>query len=279
MVDGDEVAGSVWSPGEIDLIVAEYFWMLEQELAGRGFNKRERNRGLREFVHRSHASIEFKHRNISAVLAELGHPWIAGYKPGANYQRVLTDGVERYLDERRGMLDYVPSVERSTAYRQIIIEEPPQPLSLDPRSDAATRRLVAKFDPAARDARNRALGKQGEAQVFQAEVERLSAAGRNDLASKVIWTAEELGDGAGYDILSFAINGSERLLEVKTTLGRKNTPFFLTHNEKCVSEERPEVYRIVRLFDFAHQPRAFRLAPPWDQHFLLRPSVYLASFC
>ena len=31
--------------------------------------------------------------NISAVLAELGHPWIDGYKPYGNYQQLLADVV------------------------------------------------------------------------------------------------------------------------------------------------------------------------------------------
>ena len=278
MVDGNENAGSVWSAAEIDLIVAEYFWMLEAELEGRGFNKRERNRGLRELIQRSHASIEFKHRNISAVLAELGRPWIAGYKPGANYQRVLIDGVERYMDSHRDFLDLGTVAVPPAAEADIIFEEAPVEQSLDFRNDPAMKRLVAKFDPAGRDARNRALGKQGEERVFRSEIARLTAAGRHDLAAKVIWIAEEFGDGAGYDIHSFSVDGSERLLEIKTTLGRKTTPFLLTENEKCVSEERAEVYRIVRVFDFARQPRAFKLAPPWGGQLVLRPSIYRASF-
>lgn len=78
-------------------------------------------------------------------------------------------------------------------------------------------RLVRKFDPAARDSHNRALGRQGEEPVFYAERFRISQAGRPDLAKMVRWVADQ--DGDGYDILSFDHHGRERLLEVKTTAG------------------------------------------------------------
>ena len=38
------------------------------------------------------------------------------------------------------------------------------------------------------------------------------------------------GDGAGYDILSFETDGTERFLEVKTTVGYERTPFFISPN-------------------------------------------------
>jgi hypothetical protein len=35
-------------------------------------------------IGRTHRSVEFKHQNISAVLDELGMPWIPGYIPKRN---------------------------------------------------------------------------------------------------------------------------------------------------------------------------------------------------
>ena len=85
-----------WTDLEIDLIVADYFAMLVEELTGRAFSKAERNRALQGLLTdppRSRGSIEFKHQNISAVLLGLGQPWINGYKPDANFQNALVDGV------------------------------------------------------------------------------------------------------------------------------------------------------------------------------------------
>ena len=112
-------------------------------------------------------------------------------------------------------------------------------------------RLVRKFDAARRDARARALGEEGESFLFQAEQNRLSEIGRDDLAGKVRWVAKEDGDGAGYDILSFSRYGDERWLEVKTTNGPATTPFWITENERRVSEDRPDVFRLARLYDFS----------------------------
>ena len=48
-------------------------------------------------IDRTDGSIEFKRENISAVLGELGFPWIKGYKPAANYQDALFEAIERFL--------------------------------------------------------------------------------------------------------------------------------------------------------------------------------------
>lgn len=63
-----------WSDREIDLIVADYFAMLTDDLALRKYNKAEHNRALQGQIARSRSSIEFKHQNISAVMLGLGQP-------------------------------------------------------------------------------------------------------------------------------------------------------------------------------------------------------------
>jgi hypothetical protein len=93
----DEVRGSAWSDAEIDLIVADYFSMLENELAGRSYVKLHHNKALQELTGRQPGSIERKHQNISAVLVRLGMRWIKGYKPLANFQNALVEGIGRYL--------------------------------------------------------------------------------------------------------------------------------------------------------------------------------------
>lgn len=52
-----------WTDLEIDLIVADYFAMLIEELAGRPFNKAEHNRALQALLKdsaRNRGSIKFK---------------------------------------------------------------------------------------------------------------------------------------------------------------------------------------------------------------------------
>ena len=49
-------------------------------------------------------------------------------------------------------------------------------------------------------------------------------------------------DLAGYDILSFNDDGSERYIEVKTTKGGKRTEFYLTANELAYSKLMKDSY-------------------------------------
>ena len=61
-------AGTDWTDDEIDLIVADYFEMLQFERLDEPYVKAERNRALQDLTRRSKGSIEFKYQNISAVL-------------------------------------------------------------------------------------------------------------------------------------------------------------------------------------------------------------------
>ncbi|MGQ2903558.1 MAG: DUF3883 domain-containing protein [Neoaquamicrobium sediminum] len=98
--------------------------------------------------------------------------------------------------------------------------------------------IARKYDVAERDARNRALGRAGEQRILAHERASLVAAGRTDLAGRIRWVSQTDGDGAGYDILSFDPDGSDRLIEVKTTEGWERAPFHITRNEMAVAAER-----------------------------------------
>jgi hypothetical protein len=76
----NEMAGNDWNDDELDAIVADYFDMLTADLTGRPYVKSRHRAALMAQIGRSDGSIEFKHQNISAVLEELGAPWISGYK-------------------------------------------------------------------------------------------------------------------------------------------------------------------------------------------------------
>jgi len=274
----DGVVGSDWSETEIDLIVADYFDMLRLELAGQKFNKLARNTALQALTRRTHGSIEFKHQNISAVLYRLGLPWIAGYKPMRNIQNALVPAVGRFLAAAgKWLLAYGETASPAADPTDLLMAPAPK-LTEHEAAPSPLRRLVRKYDPAERDARNRSLGKLGEELVLRYERKRLLAAGRHDLERKLEWTSVDKGDGAGYDIHSFELNGSDRLIEVKTTNGPPLTPFYLSENERAFSEERPEAFCLVRVHDFQKKPGAFELRPPLDKRVKLSPLIYRARF-
>jgi hypothetical protein len=274
-----DVRGSVWSDWEVNAIVADYFNMLADEMARRPYNKAQHNEALQALIPRNRKSIEFKHCNISAVLERLGIPYISGYRPLPHFQKALIDGVEGYLATQGApIFQFTSAAPNQVAEAQTLWIGPPPEVSPNEHSEPERlRQLIRKFDPAERDARNRKLGKQGEELVFAHEQLRLRAVDRLDLAKKVEWTSEVRGDGAGYDIRSFDLDGSERLIEVKTTNGPAKTPFFLSENERAFSHERPDAYRLLRLYSFVEKPCAFELRPPLSEHLALDPSSYRAS--
>jgi hypothetical protein len=269
--------GTDWTGGELDLIVADYFVMLADELAGRPYAKAGHNAALRERIPRSCGSVEFKYQNVSAVLEKLGMPWIPGYKPARHYQGAITEAIARYLARDPAALD-IPAPSPLVPAPESVFIPPPALTEPNEQLPASLRRLIAKFDPVERDLRNRALGRAGEEFVVELERRQLAELGRQDLSNRVRWIADEEGDGAGYDVLSFTPTGGERLLEVKTTNGSARTPFFLSRNELEVSKERPEDWRIYRVHLFATSPKIFPLAPPLDAVLHLRPELWRAAF-
>lgn len=281
--------GTDWNADELDAIVADYFAMLADELAGRRYVKSHHNAALRERIGRTAGSVERKHMNISAVLTELGLPTINGYKPFSNFQDALGRTIERYLLDHPDVLHgdaTIPRWGRDSAGGSrpgfidtpaIFVDDgPPPPGAPRALRPQGLERLVRKFDPVARDFRNRSLGKMGEALIVDFERRRLEALERKDLASKVRWVAQEDGDGAGYDIHSFDRQGNDRLIEVKTTQGARSTPFFVTRNELSLAHERPEHFRLYRLYEVGQASRLFKLKPPLEEAVTLEAETWRA---
>jgi len=273
-----------WTDEQNDAIVADYFAMLADDEAGRAYNKAEHNRRLQARIDRPRGSIEYKHQNISAVLKGLGEDWIPGYKPAFNFQTSLVDAVARWLARHpdwlspvnRAGLGVTRSVREATP---LWIGPPPTVSNAPPPEEWEQMQAVARrFDVAERDARNRALGKAGEARVLDHERSTLIAAGRGDLAQEIRWVSDLDGDGAGYDIASFEPDGRSRLIEVKTTNGWERTPFHISRNELSVAGDRRDEWCLVRLWNFAREPRAFELRPPLEAHVSLMPTAFQASF-
>ncbi|WP_068110696.1 DUF3883 domain-containing protein [Tropicimonas marinistellae] len=272
-----------WTDKENDLIVTDYFAMLVDDIAGHRYNKAEHRRALLPLLHdRSEGSVEFKHQNISAVLKGLGENWILGYKPAFNFQMTLVDAVARWLALNPSWLDRTKPTANAGVLREAvpIWIGPPPTLSNQPPPQELEQMLhiARKFNVAERDERNMALGREGEERVLQHERSALRSAGRADLARKVRWVSEEDGDGAGYDIASFALDGRSRLIEVKTTNGWERTPFHISRNELAVANERRSEWCLFRLWNFAREPKAFELHPPLDAHVSLTATSFQASF-
>jgi len=251
-----------WSEFEVDLIIEDYFQMLHEEIRGVSYNKAAHRNKLSKLLNNRDKAIEFKHQNISAILINNGLPYIVGYKPLKRYQKLLEDRVLAYISKQTAIeIDF----EKFATQKVIVqpkevqynswVEKPPPPTTIKEK----TKRL---YKPVKRnyleiEQRNRSIGSAGEELVLNYEKWRLTNAGFPKLAKEVKWISKDFGDGAGYDILSRTVKGSDIFIEVKTTTLGIDTPIFFSSNENDFSNEKKEAFYLYRVFDIKHQPRMF----------------------
>lgn len=278
-----------WSRAEVDAVIRDYFSMLKAELAGQRFNKAaHRRRLLSQLDGRSEQSVEFKHMNISAALLQMGCQHIRGYRPLPNLQQLLAErvGAELLADQE------LAALAREAAQRPAVNEPLVQfdRMQVDPPSlqvhelGEPALALEGPWDRCVQvdflqlEARNRSLGMAGEQLVVEYEQERLRRCGRPDLSDRVEHSALVRGDGAGFDVLSFDVDDSERYIEVKTTSSGFLTPFWLSARELEFSQRNASRFHLYRLFDFRRRPRLFDLLGAVNESCRLEPVSYRASW-
>jgi len=273
--------GRSWTWLEVEACVASYFDMLTLELKGEQYVKAKHRRALLEKVSsRSEGSIEFKYQNISAVLIELGYPYISGYKPKFNYQGMLKNAVLAHIatnDPLINISDDKLVLPSKLVWDEVFDDEVPEMM---PQVNEPVRRYLArKVNFSEQESRNRKLGEKGEEFVLELEKQRMIMAGRDDLKDEVEWSSKDRGDGLGYDIRSFDPRVDQELfIEVKTTNSGKYQPFFVSRNEVEFSIEHADQYSLYRVFNFKTKPQFFALEGSLSSNVHLDAQTYKARF-
>ncbi len=275
---------SDWSRQEVEVTVRDYLDMLALELQDKSYNKAARNRALRARLDgRTHGAVERKHQNISAVLIELGFPYINGYKPLFNFQGMLRDVVREQLPPLESLVvaDVNALQDRFTVDDILGIGvDPPVPASLSVGERPVEYVVSAQPGPPINylqmEALNRSLGDAGEALVLEFERARLLREGKDRLARNVEQVSKTVGDHAGYDIRSYEVSGRDRFIEVKTTRYGKLTPFYISTGEVRFSKTNANAYHLYRLFEFRQTPRLFQLSGNVGRHVHLQAVNYRA---
>lgn len=253
-----------WSNNELELIVVDYFNMLSSELNGETYSKAEHRRALLPLLSgRSEGSIEFKHQNISAVLARLGQPYIKGYLPRYNYQHSLENKVIEYLvkniqieNQFKNFADKkIIKTKEIKSFDNFIVSPPS--LNKVAETEPTYRRSPIKINYLEREQNNRNLGQIGEEIVLEYEKWNLIHIGLEKYADQVRWISKDEGDGAGFDILSKNHNGKDKYIEVKTTKLGKETPFYFSRNELLFSQEHSNNYHLYRIFNVEDDAKMF----------------------
>lgn len=109
-------------------------------------------------------------------------------------------------------------------------------------------RIARKIDWEALNKQRKLTGTKGEEIAVAVEQEYFESIGRKDLADKIRHVSAEDGDGLGYDILSFFVDGREKYIEVKSTTTSLAIPLYLSRNELAFLKEHPDdafIYRIL----------------------------------
>lgn len=273
-----------WTREEVETIVTGYFEMLQKEQAGIPYSKTEtRQRLLPLLKNRSKGSVEFKNRNISAVLARMGQPYIGGYLPAYNYQRVLLEDVvfahlrqrpeiedafKRFAETAPTTRDFVfETMEETMPPKKIVVHEP----ELVYRSPVRVNYIQV-------EQANRVIGTTGERIALGYEKWRLIQAGKENLADKIEWVSQTQGDGLGFDILSRNTNGTDRYIEVKSTKLTKEAPFYFSALEHDFSRRNRSNFFLYRVFNLKTEPKLFIANGTYDDFCNASPTHFKGTF-
>lgn len=148
-------------------------------------------------------------------------------------------------------------------------------------NDIESNKKLEQIDFIDKSILNNAIGELGEIFVIEHEKKKLNQLGILSLSESVKHISKEIGNHAGYDILSYAKDGSKMYIEVKTTTQGLASGFFITDNElqKLSSLQGYFIYRVYN-FDIKTQKGQICLIKGLEelnQFFTLSPNMYKVS--
>lgn len=258
-----------WTAVEDSATVDDYLTMLSAETSGQPYSKADHRRRLLPKLNprRTEGAIEYKRGNISAVMIGLGLPYIRGYKPYGNYQDELEDEITRRVNPQLLTALRVTQTPATAVSSLRRTEPPPRP---------RRKRRGSHLDYGLLQEENRRRGTLGEQLVVAFEQRQFRESGQVELAERVRWVSRDDGDGLGYDVLSFDVNGRERYIEVKATALGAQTPFYISSAELEFARSHPESFALYRVYDVLDNPRFYVLEGDITPEVDLVPTVYRA---
>ncbi|EQB9038283.1 DUF3883 domain-containing protein [Vibrio cholerae] len=153
---------------------------------------------------------------------------------GSPNDEVKEEKLPDELKEFKGK-DFPPIETVNFSYVELTTDELPE------RNDRKERK-GRKIDYINRSEKLKKIGNRGELIVLKAERNYLKKNGKPDLEKLVEYIAEK-DDSAGYDIKSYNLDGTERLIEVKsTTQGVGSNNIYISANELDVANKNSNYY-------------------------------------
>lgn len=286
--ENTDLRGQDWTPAEVSSLVRDYFTMLLKELYGVDYSKTEhRTRLLPQLCGRSHASVQRKCQNVSAVLVQHGLPYIDGYKPLGNYQALLASETVSYLTQEPyvgAALAAAPKLKPCCLEKDwdsldvpTLREECPDQLE-PPSQDSQWLEDGAIPNIARTQATNETLHGLGLQFVLHVERRILIDAGRRDLADRVQILSRWGNHSLGHDVVSFrGHDGGEVFVAVKTTSLGKHFPFFVTGAEAALSRREQKRFVLYRVYSCGSKTRFYAIEGDLFDRCRLVPADYLAA--
>ena len=225
--------------------------------------------------------------NPETGRGNMGYLYPISYDLGSYLDNLVTDtfmetnksSIFSVTQEQAEIINEVFAEEGITEGEVVLIEEEPPYNSNKPKTKIS-RVYANKTDFIEKATKDVKKGIKAERLVVEYEKSYLKKIGREDLAEKVKWVAQE-ADGFGYDVLSFDENGKKKFIEVKGTILMKTAPFKISKNELETSIKNDDQYWIYRVFYLDDQkPRFFKRQGRIDENFDIEPcdyNVYIAE--
>lgn len=125
-------------------------------------------------------------------------------------------------------------------------------------------------------------GLLGEELAIKYEQDKLLKLGLENYCEKVKWVSKD-SDAYGYDIESYDLMPNGKIckifIEVKTTISRVDTEFFVSKNELNKSKEYKNNYCVYRIYDVnSKNPKFYKAFGEIDKNFILDPYTYMARY-
>lgn len=147
----------------------------------------------------------------------------------------------------------------------------------EPSNSKQAKGKNKKPDYLGRSKKFKRIGDRGEQIVLRAERQFLEKNGKADLAKKVDHIAER-DDRAGFDILSYELDGTEKPIEVKATLRKVGrSKIFLSANELKISEEKENYHFYIIYETGSKRPKIWKIKSEKlisDKNIIKEPVLY-----
>ena len=206
-------------------------------------------------------------RNLITIFNDYGFSRLN--KESTRFRRVqgcFFKWLETIYDEYNLEQVWKKNENKDFSKKKLVLTKKPVQTKNKSKSNTARSNYI-KIDYVAKQKKNQLCGLVGEKYVVDYEKNRLSNEGRGELAKKVEHVSQTIGDGLGYDIVSYNVDGTKRFIEVKSTVNANGlTSFFISKNELDASKKNKE-YFLYRVYDLNRNPKLYITKGAFTQNF------------